>query len=801
MKIIFTIFILLASVTFAQNEFRLRGNAQINNFGNAVIEANNTKIIVEENARLNNSGTISVKDKNDVSEQSVGVEFYGIVENDNGFLDFNYYGFSVINQASIGGKVAFSSSIGGNGRQFVPLIQYDSVIFAGTRKVLQIDPDQTRTTLVAKENFTSTNSIFEYDNNVEIESHKHTEHDSRFENSFDNVVFSQTSDSLDARVNGTGHFKVLRIDNPNGVDITRGGFQVENRLELVQGALNNSTTANFIMSDSSIVVYPANFAMMDESGIYRQPTSSLNIEPDFEGTVLVQYEGDAPMESGGEIPTSSNVLTDLNILNEGGVTFTKDVFVRDRIQLDDNAYMDHNGNENTLYYLSPNDSGLFFSDSTAEVYGNMARSNQNLPTDSRLTMNNAFTYLRFNTDNDEVGADLVSDGGNVDTVIVRIEPGTAYDNATYGEDSEFKVQRKIAISAKDDQGNEIAEFNNASFGYAWRHDNDNPKAEYHETRDDNPDVEFSELGLQRFDESSSDWVDEQSQIPASYNETYDWAYGIAGLEGPLGEFSVGLNLKKYLAFVANALLEGPYSLSSNTMSTQLRDLDIFPKNEEGEYILPRAYPFETIWIPEERRFTLEEIPEDVVDWVLIEFRNGQETATESYYKPCFLRNDGTLVDTVGNENILVWEDETGGIDVSGETSYYVAIHHRNHMAVVTREPFRFSADEEDPNRLDFTKLENIYNYELSPVKFLGLDELGERIYALYGGNTERTVEQIDFRQVIDENDLSEINFWINRENYLLYLRADTNMDGIVNSKDFNISWNNQKSRYVDSFVK
>lgn len=789
MKSIITILILLASATYAQNEFRLRGNAQVNNFGNAVIEANNTKIVVEQNARLNNSGTISVKDRNDVSQQAVGVEFYGVVENENGLLDFNYYGTSVINQPYLNGRVAFTSSIGGNnGRQFIPLIEYDSVSFAGTRKSLQFDQDNSRSKLVARENFTSTNSLFEHDNNVEIESHKHTEHDSRFENSFDNIVFAQTTDSLDSRVNGNGRFKTLRIDNPNGVEITRGGFAVENRLELLQGELDNSDE---------------NLSMVNESAIYREANSSINSEPEFEGTVLVQYQGDSPMESGPEIPTASNVLTDLNIVNNGGVTFTKDVFVRDRIEMGANAFMDHDGNQNTLYYLSPDYSGLNFSDSTAEVHGNMARANQNLPTDSRLTFNNAFTYMQFNTDNNTIAPDLTSDGGNVDTVIVRVEPGVGYDDPTYGDGSELKVQRKIRLSAKDNEGNDIAFYNNASFGYGWRHDADDPKAEYHETRDDSPDVTLEELGLQRYDSENNTWIDEQSQVPPNYNEIYDWAFSQSRLAGPLGEFSIGINITKYLSFIANAILEGPYDLETNTMRTNLLDNDMFPKDQDGNYIFPREYPFTLV--PDELRYTVDEIPENVVDWILIEFRNGQETSTESFYKACFLRNDGVLLDTAGNENIVVWEEESGGIDVSGSTPYYVAIHHRNHMAVVSQNLFAFSNDVENPSALNFSDLSEVYNGTMA-LKFIGLDDAGERIYSLFGGNASieidpENLDNSDQRQIVEQFDLNEINDWIKRENYLLYLRADTNLDGLVNAKDYNISWNNQKNRFVDSFVK
>ncbi|MDC1067627.1 hypothetical protein OAQ99_00555 [Candidatus Kapabacteria bacterium] len=802
MKKITTILLLLISWSFAQNKFNVKGTGQVNNFGNSIFEAGNTKIIVEENARINNSGTIKVNDKNDVSQQAVGVEFYGIVENVNGFIDLNYYGNSIITQELLNGTVAFSSQINDpNGRQFVPLIQYDSVLFSGTRKTLRLNTGSTRTKLVARKNFTSTNNTFEYDNNVEIESHKHTEHDGTFETSFDRVTFIQGSDSLDARVNGTGNFKVLRIDNPNGVDITRGGFEVQNRLELYQGKLNNSASANFILADSSTIELPANFNMMDESGIYREAASSLNIEPEFDGTVLVQYQGNAPMESGPEIPADNQILTDLNILNNGGVTFTKDVFVRDRIEIGANAYMDYAGNENTLYYLSPDDSGIFFSDTTKEVYGNMARANANLPTDSRLTFNNAYTYLRFSTEDQDADPDLTSDGGLVDTIIVRVEPNTAYDDLTYGNDSDLKVQRKIKISAKDNSGTELIAFNNASFGYAWRHDADSPKANYHETRDDNSEIIFDELGLQRFDIQSQVWLDEQSQIPPNYDDINDWAYSNASLSGLLGEFAIGLNIKKYLAFVANAILEGPYDLESGQMIDSLQQQDLFPKDQNGKYILPNSYPFETAWIPNELRITLDSIPENVVDWVLIEFRKGQEESTESFYKPCFLRKDGVLIDTVGNENIIVWEEEVGGIDVSGETTYYIAIHHRNHMPIVTNEKLKFSSNEDNPELVDFTNLNSIYNFALSPVKFLGLDENNERIYGLYAGNTERTVEQIDFRQIINQADLDEINDWIKRDNYLLYLRADINMDGIVNAKDFNVSWNNQKNRYVDSFVK
>jgi hypothetical protein len=64
----------------------------------------------------------------------------------------------------------------------------------------------------------------------------------------------------------------------------------------------------------------------------------------------------------------------------------------------------------------------------------------------------------------------------------------------------------------------------------------------------------------------------------------------------------------------------------------------------------------------------------VVDWVVVELRISSSPNTVVYSKPALIQRDGDVIDTDGNTNINC------PVAVG---SYYVAIRHRNHLAVMT----------------------------------------------------------------------------------------------------------------------
>lgn len=67
-------------------------------------------------------------------------------------------------------------------------------------------------------------------------------------------------------------------------------------------------------------------------------------------------------------------------------------------------------------------------------------------------------------------------------------------------------------------------------------------------------------------------------------------------------------------------------------------------------------------------------PGAIVDWVLLECRLPEDPSVIAFSRPCLLRRDGRLVDLDGSLTVRI----------PGTTSlYYLAVHHRNHLPVMT----------------------------------------------------------------------------------------------------------------------
>ena len=126
-----------------------------------------------------------------------------------------------------------------------------------------------------------------------------------------------------------------------------------------------------------------------------------------------------------------------------------------------------------------------------------------------------------------------------------------------------------------------------------------------------------------------------------------------------------------------AFLEGPYQEESQTMSNDLRSNDL----------LPLSHPYNIApWnlTENDEGFSVENmdnLPENAVDWVLIELRTGQpnnggsQGTTTIASKPAILLTDGNIV--AANGSPLTFSD------LDYNESYYVVLRHRNHLDVMS----------------------------------------------------------------------------------------------------------------------
>lgn len=202
---------------------------------------------------------------------------------------------------------------------------------------------------------------------------------------------------------------------------------------------------------------------------------------------------------------------------------------------------------------------------------------------------------------------------------------------------------------------------------------------------------------------------------------------------------ITLQLKLYL--------QGPYN-SGGLMTNDLNGLGLLPLSHPYSTI-PWNYPSQSI----------NTMPTDIVDWLYIQLR--AVTAPESVIAQAvaLLHTDGTVTSNDGISPVLFSEVEA--------SNYYVAIYHRNHLAVITKQPVTFPQN----GILDLTGSSN---------SVLGNEQLVELELGIYG----MIAGDYDGNGVINAVDY---NVWaINNAIINNYSPQDGNLSGVVNALDYNL---------------
>jgi hypothetical protein len=165
--------------------------------------------------------------------------------------------------------------------------------------------------------------------------------------------------------------------------------------------------------------------------------------------------------------------------------------------------------------------------------------------------------------------------------------------------------------------------------------------------------------------------------------------------------------------------------------------------------------------------SVDTIPADVVDWVLIELRDTTDAAlataeTAIARQAAFLLNDGAIISIDGPPN--------PAFNHSLINSLFVLIYHRNHLGIMSAEPL--------------TESGCIYSYDFTSAsgQAFGTDaqkEIGVGLFGMFGGdaNADNTV-----------NDLDKTASWLNETGLSGYLSSDLNLDGQSNNFDKNEIW-------------
>lgn len=630
-----------------------------------------------------------------------------------------------IRQDTLGGRVVYAWDRDGV-NQYVPHIVYEDIRFTGRTRKMLLD---TARPLVALQHFESdSGTVLRLRRETAVVARGRAVHRGVI-----NPEFLYGRVILQGRREqglwGAGLYRELELDNASGAEIRNGGgFTVSTVLELKRGLLRNSPEHNFRLGDSALII--------------RTPESGLAAAPVYGRHLAVRYIGQGMIESGPELSPETLPMRALYVENDSGVVLRSSVAVADSLVLRAPVWTETDtdtGGVVLTYMAEQNDPHFLHPD--AEVVGRMRRTQ--LRGDGQpVVFNNPYTYVQSPQ----------GGWGALGQLEIRVLPR----RQPWHPRSERKVWRVLQMRAWDTAGELLTQGLNVRFGYGWRH---LPGHERNETRG----LPLPALVLQRW--TADGWFAAGRSAPPQVDTAAGWAYAYADEVYGTGDFAIGLrDDARALQLQLAAMLEGPYRNAS--MADDLRQRGWLPETP------PAIYPYTLD--PLRPYIRVSPLPDSVVDWVVVELRTLL-TGGARYYRTAFVRRDGRIVDLDGKSPVTLPGLERG--------HYYVALHHRNHLAIITAEPVEI-APETGQQLLALTQ---------DPGRLLGgagalraLRDNGRTIWAMIGGDANG-----DGR--IDEEDLRLLQLWQHVEGYT---NADTDLSGIVTTRDFNVTWNNRERATV-----
>ena len=218
---------------------------------------------------------------------------------------------------------------------------------------------------------------------------------------------------------------------------------------------------------------------------------------------------------------------------------------------------------------------------------------------------------------------------------------------------------------------------------------------------------------------------------------------------------------------AKIFLEGPFNASTHLMNTAINA------------IIPAKSPYAM-----DAR-TAANKPSTVVDWVLVQLRRSSSPGTVIASRSAYLNSDGNLIDDNATSG--------RGIGIAAPPgNYYVAIKHRNHLAIMTKvvQTGLTWGTASSVTSYDFTDSQDkayTTNIDINPMKYLG-----DGNYGMIAGdaNDDGTIDATDFNSYwfIENGNIYDYNT----------TPADFNLDGTIDATDFNNFWflNNSKSTQI-----
>lgn len=209
-----------------------------------------------------------------------------------------------------------------------------------------------------------------------------------------------------------------------------------------------------------------------------------------------------------------------------------------------------------------------------------------------------------------------------------------------------------------------------------------------------------------------------------------------------------------------AMLEGPYDPQAERMHDSLRVAGLIPTSDPYPGL---GYTYtggtSTAMVP-----SLLTVQNDnaIVDWVVVELRDGTDPAEVLYSIPALLQRDGDIIETDGTWPLAL------NVHIG---DYYIAVRHRNHLGVMTASPTELNGS---PTLLDLSN-PNVDTYGTDALKIANNKAL------LWCGDVNMD-QQIKYTGSVNDRDLILVRIGGTIATNVIsdtYSNEDVNMDGSV----------------------
>lgn len=222
-----------------------------------------------------------------------------------------------------------------------------------------------------------------------------------------------------------------------------------------------------------------------------------------------------------------------------------------------------------------------------------------------------------------------------------------------------------------------------------------------------------------------------------------------------------------ITFSGKVLLQGAYNTTAATMNNTLNSLGILQGNAATQpYGNPSGSNLRTSETVSSNFFSSHQ---DIVDWVLLELRDATTPSSITATRAAFVKQDGSIVDI----------DGVTAVNFIGVTpgNYFVAIKHRNHLAIRSSATIDFSSGS---GNYDFTTGSNkaFQNQSYTSTVQMG------NVWAMRAGNANSNNSIKYNGPGNDQNQILNVKLSGSLGNIInnVYAPEDINMNG-------NIKWN------------